>query len=233
MTPDLILLEQADDADLPAGEFSDWLTGMARALDGRGESDVPCGDCDACCRSGYFIELKPTDDAARRRIPAVLLFDAPGAPRGYQVLGHDEAGRCPMLEAAGCAIYADRPLTCRTYDCRIFAATGIAEAAAEKSAVTARARRWRFSYRDDESRALHQSLRLGTGVLRALQQGEGASDLPRTITQLALLAVQLHEHFHALAALLNRDDESVKATVRAQVLDAARGMIRPVRMPVR
>ena len=51
MTPELILLEPADDADLPAGEFSDWLSGMFRAIqgdrEGEGGSDVPCGDCDA------------------------------------------------------------------------------------------------------------------------------------------------------------------------------------------
>ena len=142
---------------------------MARALSGKGESDVPCGDCNACCRSSYFIELKPTDTAARGRIPAALVFDAPGAPAGYQVLGYDEAGRCPMLQQTGCTIYADRPLTCRTYDCRIFAATGIAEAAPEKTDVTARAKRWRFSYRDAESQALHNVLKLGTRLLVDLQ----------------------------------------------------------------
>ena len=118
MTPNLILLEPAEDADLAAGEFTDWLENMCRALAGRGESDVPCGDCDACCRSSYFIAVTPEDEAARRRIPAALLFDAPGAPPGHQLLGYDEAGRCPMLKSTGCDVYADRPGTCRTYDCR-------------------------------------------------------------------------------------------------------------------
>ena len=234
MTPELILLEPADDADLPAGEFSDWLSGMIRAIqgdregdrEGEGGSDVPCGDCDACCRSGYFINLKPSDTDARRYIPAALLFDAPGMPPGHQVLGHDEAGRCPMLDSAGCKIYADRPHTCRTYDCRIFAATGIAESAAEKADVSARAGRWRFSYRDDESRALHQLLKTGTRVLVDLQQSDGASELPRTATQLALLAVQLHAHFLALAPLLARRDEAdARAALHARLLEAARGLM--------
>ncbi len=222
MTPDLILLEQDEGADLPAGEFSDWLTAMARALAGDGDSDVPCGDCDACCRSGYFIEVKPTDTAARRLIPAALLFDAPAAPAGYQVLGYDQAGRCPMLQESGCRIYADRPGTCRTYDCRIFAATGIAEAAPAKADVTARARRWQFSYRNDKSRSSHRLLKLGTRVLVDLQQGEGASTLPRSATQIAMLAVQLHDCFQARAALLDRwRDETDRGELAADVLQAA------------
>ncbi len=221
MISDLILLEPAEQADLPAGEFSDWLTGMVRAIRGEQSSDVACGDCDACCRGSYFIELKPEDDPARQRIPAELLFAAPGAPAGFQVLGYDQQGRCPMLKETGCAIYADRPLTCRTYDCRIFAATGIAEAAPEKADVTARSRRWRFSYRDDASRAQHRLLRLGTRVLLAIQQDEADSALPRTATQLAMLAVQLHEHFQTQAALLRRRSAAEEAMLRTGILEAA------------
>ncbi len=226
MTPDLILLEQDEDADLPAGEFSGWLAAMAQAIEGDGESDVPCGDCDACCRSSYFIEVKPADDAARRRIPAALLFDAPGAPAGYQVLGYDEAGRCPMLRASGCSVYPDRPRTCRTYDCRIFAATGIAESNPEKAAVTARARRWRFRYRDGESRELHRLLTLGARVLVDLRNEVGGEGLPRTATQLAMLAVKLHGLFRSQALLLNQlDDEEARKAVGAVVLEAARSLI--------
>jgi Fe-S-cluster containining protein len=226
MPPDVILLEQDEDADLPAGEFADWLTAMARALDGRGESDVPCGDCDACCRSGYFIEVKPSDDEARRRIPAALLFDAPGAPAGHQLLGYDEAGRCPMLEGSGCTIYADRPNTCRTYDCRIFAAAGIAESAAEKADVTSRARRWQFGYRNEESREMHRLFKLGAHLLVDLQQQEGASVLPRTATQLALLAVQLQDHFQAHASLLNnQDEEASRLELREGTLTAVKALM--------
>ncbi len=226
MTPDIILLEAADPADLPAGEFSDWLGDMVRAIRGEQESVVACGECNACCRSSYFIEVKPTDLSARQRIPAALLFDAPGAPAGFQLLGYDESGRCPMLEPAGCRIYADRPLTCRTYDCRIFAATGIGEAAASRSDVTARAMRWQFSYRDQESAERHRSLLLGARLLVDLQAQE--VELPRTATQLAMLAVQLHEQFHRLAALLERQqDAAATREVRLQVLAAVREILPP------
>jgi Fe-S-cluster containining protein len=219
MGSDFLLLDTALDADLPAGEFTEWLTAMVRAIRAAQPSDVPCGDCNACCRSSYFIEVKPNDAQARQRIPAALLFDAPGAPAGYQLLGYDESGRCPMLETSGCSIYADRPLTCRTYDCRIFAATGIAEAAAEKADVTARARRWRFSYQDAESEQRHQSLRLGARLLLELRQQDEARRLPRNATQMAMLAVQLQEHFHGERRLLTTDAQE-KTLVKRKVRQA-------------
>ena len=222
MAPDVLLLDPARDADLPAGEFTDWLTGMIRAMRGAQQSNVPCGDCNACCRSSYFIEVKPTDTQARQRIPVALLFDAPGAPAGHQLLGYDDSGRCPMLEASGCSLYADRPLTCRTYDCRIFAATGIAEAAAEKADVTARAGRWRFSYRDAESEHRHQTLRLGARLLLELREQDEAQLLPRNATQLAMLAVQLHEHFHAeqRRLLTEQTDAREKAVLKREIVEA-------------
>jgi Fe-S-cluster containining protein len=194
MAFDVILLTRDATADLPAGEFTAWLENMDRAMRGESDSDVPCGDCNACCRSSYFIELKPADSDARDRIPAALRFDAPGAPAGYQLLGYDERGRCPMLESGGCTIYPHRPATCRTYDCRIFAATGLAEPGPEKADVTARAARWQFEYADGESRGKHETLALGARLLLDMSR-ESESILPRTATQLAMLAIRLQPVF--------------------------------------
>lgn len=134
-----------DDPDpLPAGDFSTWLTGVRAALRDRTESAVPCEGCTACCTSSQFVHVEPDETDALAHIPAELLFPAPLAPPGHRVLGYDEQGRCPMLGADGCTIYEHRPRTCRTYDCRIFAATGIEDADRDKQAITARARRWRF-----------------------------------------------------------------------------------------
>ena len=63
-------------------------------------------------------------DRHARAHPAALRFPRPGRPKGHVVLGYDEHGRCPMLGDHGCTIYEHRPRTCRTYDCRVFAATG-------------------------------------------------------------------------------------------------------------
>jgi Fe-S-cluster containining protein len=137
---------------LPAGDFSTWLTGIRAALRDRSESAVPCDGCTACCTSSQFVHVEPDEGDALAHIPAELLFPAPLAPPGHQVLGYDEQGRCPMLGDHGCTIYEHRPRACRTYDCRIFAATGIEDDDPAKQAITQRARRWRFDLDPDGRR---------------------------------------------------------------------------------
>jgi uncharacterized protein len=139
----------------PAGEFSAWLGELAAALRGEGDTDVACGSCVACCSSGQFIHLGPDEVDALAHIPAELLFPAPRLPKGNVLMGYDEHGRCPMLGEAGCTIYAHRPRTCRTYDCRVFPATGLLPDEPEKAAIAARASEWEFSYAGDDARQLH------------------------------------------------------------------------------
>ena len=51
-----------------------------------------------------------------------------------------------MLIDNRCSIYEHRPQTCRTYDCRIFAATGVRLDDDEKELIARQTRRWRFSF---------------------------------------------------------------------------------------
>jgi hypothetical protein len=106
-------------------ELADWLVQLGRALDGEQDMDVPCGDCVACCTSSQFVLVEPADSAARSAIPAELLVPAPGLPDGHLLMGYDARGHCPMLVDGGCSIYEHRPRTCRTYDCRVFTASGV------------------------------------------------------------------------------------------------------------
>ena len=89
-----------------------------------------------------------------------LLFAAPRQPGSF-VMGYDEHGRCPMLGDHGCTIYEHRPRTCRTYDCRVFAATGITP---DQPFIAEQVARWQFDDFDapaappaDEP-ALHRAL---------------------------------------------------------------------------
>jgi uncharacterized protein len=144
----------------PAGEFAAWLGELAAALRGEGDTDVACGSCVACCSSGQFIHIGPEEVDALAHIPAELLFLAPRLPKGNVLLGYDEHGRCPMLGEEGCTIYEHRPRTCRTYDCRVFAATGLLPDEPEKAAIRERASEWEFTYADDGARALHDRARM-------------------------------------------------------------------------
>jgi Fe-S-cluster containining protein len=72
-----------------------------------------------------FIHVKPDEEETLRRIPRALLFPAPGLPKGHVLMGYGDNGQCPMLIDGERSIYEHRPQTCRDYDCRIFAATGV------------------------------------------------------------------------------------------------------------
>lgn len=127
--------------ELDAGDFPSWLRDIRAALRGVRDAEVPCGSCTACCTSAQFVHIAPDEADTLAHVPAELLFPAPRMPKGHVLLGYDERGHCPMLVDGRCSIYEHRPRTCRTYDCRVFAAAGIE---ADKPSVAAQARRWRF-----------------------------------------------------------------------------------------
>lgn len=178
----------------PAGELSAWVAGVLASIRRDAASDVPCDGCTACCRSSQFIHVTPADADAVAHIPSALLFPAPGLPAGHYVLGYDERGHCPMLVDDRCSIYEHRPTTCRTYDCRVFAATGI-DVAEEKPLVAERVREWRF----DESAADDE--RTGAAIMTAAaylaeHRGELADgDVPANPTQRAVLVIDIHDVF--------------------------------------
>ena len=122
-------------------DFEAWVSEFRRAVELGEPSDVPCDGCTACCRSSQFVHIGPDERATLRRIDPALLVSAPGRP-GHWVMGYDEEGRCPMLGHDGCRIYEDRPRTCRIYDCRVFAATGVEP---DQPLVAERVREWRFA----------------------------------------------------------------------------------------
>lgn len=185
----------ADDHELPAGRFSEWIAGAVAAEAAGGDVDVPCGSCSACCRSSYFIHVQPHEVEALRRIPVALRFPAPGLPAGNVVLGYDERGHCPMLVDDRCSIYVHRPLTCRAYDCRVFAAAGLSPEADGKAAIAERVRRWRFDHFTVTDEAEHAATVAAAAFLseRADCFPDGAT--PTSAGQLATSAVKVHSVF--------------------------------------
>ena len=176
----------------PAGRFSAWLRETLTAHATDIAVDVPCGDCVACCTSSYFIHIRPDERRTFARVPRELLVPAPGAPQGHVVMGYDHQGRCPMLRGGRCSIYEDRPLTCRTYDCRVFAAAGID---ADRPAITRRARAWAFGLPTDDDRRELAAVRTAAGFVQEHPEsfrGGAQADIPAHV---ALLAVKVHEVF--------------------------------------
>lgn len=117
-----------------------------------------------------------------------------------------------MLVNDACSIYAHRPRTCRSYDCRAFAAASVGPGAGPRAAVNERVWRWRFDYPNARD-ALRQ-----TAVLAAAAFLQRRIDLidadvaPSDAGELAKAAVLVHEVFlHTNAR--QHDDEQVARAV--------------------
>ena len=196
-----------EEPDLSAGDFSDWMVEMQGALRGERGSDVPCGGCTACCTSSQFIDIAPDESDTLARIPAELLFPAPRRPRGHLVLGYDEHGHCPMLIDDKCSIYEHRPRTCRTYDCRIFPAAGLAIEDDDKAPIARRVRRWQFTFPTQGDRNEHDAVRAAATFLRDHPGSLPEGAAPTDVTRLAVLAIDVH------GAFLRRDEATDQTTV--------------------
>lgn len=165
-----------------AGPFAEWVVAMQDGLrTGRG-SDVPCDGCVACCTSGQTIVVEA--DEASVLPPEALVPVGDGA----HVLARDDAGRCVLLVDGGCTAYEVRPRRCRTYDCRIFPATGLVPED-DKPAIAAVAAEWRFRYETDEDRRRQQAVGMTVVALRSVQVGGRVT----STTQLAAAAVAAHD----------------------------------------
>ena len=212
---------------LSAGRFSQWLRSTRTAQAQDSGAEVPCGDCNACCRSSYFIHVRPEEARTLTRIPEELLFAAPGLPEGNVLLGYDENGRCPMLRDDECSIYEDRPLTCRNYDCRVFTAAGIA---ADRVLIAERALRWQFSYPATDDHNQHSAVRAAASFLEGHRECFPGGTAPDSPAQVAILAVKVYDVFlkHNVDSVesgrVPSDLEVAKAVVEAsEKFEAGRG----------
>jgi Fe-S-cluster containining protein len=179
--------------DLPAGDFGTWLLRMRAALRHETDADVPCGDCCACCSTSHFVHVGPDEVETLAEVPGGLLFAAPGLPAGHVVLPFDARGRCPLLGEGGrCTIYAHRPLTCRTYDCRVFAATGVD---ADREEIAARARRWRFACAAPADAELLTAVAAAARWIPAHAAAFPGGRVPHDPAQLAVLAIRVADAF--------------------------------------
>jgi Fe-S-cluster containining protein len=193
---------------LAAGDFADWLNGFRAALAAGSSVDVPCDGCTACCTSGQFVHIGPDETDTLAHIPGELLAPAPRLPAGHVVLGYDSAGRCPMLIDGACSIYAHRPRACRVYDCRVYAAAGVAVDAA-KPALASRVARWRFSHPAPIDRRLHDAVEAAATLIREDIELAAEGIRPRSPADLAVLAIAVHD-----AGDVESDPAAVRVAVR-------------------
>lgn len=179
---------------IDAGPFGAWLHRLRASLLGDAGMDVPCGECTGCCTSGYSIQLRQRDAAARALVPAELTVEAPGFAPGDLTVAARADGTCPMLRAGRCSIYAQRPQTCLDYDCRVFAAAGLDAGGADKAVINARVRAWRFSYEDEGARRAHEAVRDAARFIRERPDAFSALGVrvPTGAMGVAVFAIKAH-----------------------------------------
>jgi hypothetical protein len=100
-----------------------------------------------------------------------------------------------MLIDNQCSIYQHRPRTCRTYDCRVFPATGVEIADDATVPIARQARRWRFSFPTQADRDLHDAVRAAAAALEAKSDVERGGAGQPSATQRAVLAIETHRAF--------------------------------------
>lgn len=205
---------------VPAGEFSAWLACYQQVQAQPAEcSEVPCGDCNACCRASYFVYIRPEEHSALRRIPPVHLQKAPPPyPAGF-VMDHDEAGCCPMLHDGSCSIYDERPQTCRNYDCRAFAAAGLRFGPGPRANVDRRVGQWSFDYGSEFERSRHHAVCAAATFLKARRAMLPAGVVPLDPGELARAAIAVHGlfvemHGTAFSVTPASDAELIAAVLR-------------------
>lgn len=200
---------------VPAGDFSSWMAATKSVIEEGQRSDVPCGTCTACCRSAQFVHIGSMETATLARIPAELLFPAPGLPAGNVLLGYDELGNCPMLVDDRCSIYEDRPRTCRVYDCRVFSATGLDIAVDAKPLIAERVHNWEFTFSVESDRTEFEAAQAAGRYVAARPDVVGVL----TTTQQAVLAMELVELF------VDRSGSSGAASIREPSADLVRSEV--------
>jgi hypothetical protein len=129
------------------------------------------------------------------------------------LLGYDQRGHCLMLVDNRCTIYEHRPRTCRSYDCRIFPASGLALDPDDEEVVliSRQAARWRFTYATEADLARHDAVKAAAAFLDSHRELLPEGAVPLTATQLAPLAIQIHDVFLG-------PEQPGPATVQAAVL---------------
>jgi Fe-S-cluster containining protein len=94
--------------------------------------NVPCGTCNACCRSNLDIALTPEE---AKTFEHELDFG------GMPVIKPID-GKCPHLIDDKCSVYDRRPLTCRRFDCRVYFFGKVNASQEDKSDLNAAINRW-------------------------------------------------------------------------------------------
>jgi len=208
----------SEGSGISTDEFSSWLEQIRRSQKTGEPVNVPCGGCSACCISSYFIHIKPCETGTIAKIPKELMFPAPGLPAGNVLLGYNKKGHCPMFIGCKCSIYKYRPETCRTYDCRIFTATGM-QPDDDKVLISRQVNRWKFKFENGRDLKEFSAVRAAARFINEHAESFPEGFIPVNSPQRALVAIKVYKVFldHAYEnekeTVLKPDQKIIKAVI--------------------
>jgi hypothetical protein len=96
-----------------------------------------------------------------------------------------------------CSIFEQRPMACRNYDCRIFAAAGIAAGGSDKTRITRRVKQWKFTYPTRRDHDEHVAVQAAAAFIPEHAEHFPGGRVPSNPSQLAILALKVHAVFLA------------------------------------
>ena len=202
------------DQSLFAGNFQSWLQDTLYAFSNGQGASVPCGDCKACCRAGYFIPVHRQEWSTRAAIPARLLVTPPTHHRDgdFQLISTTRHGDCALLRNGACSIYRERPQTCRDYDCRLFAASGLSSGYGE---IDRQVARWHFHHESEESLRLHAAIRTAARFVIDNERAFPHRRVPKRPADITVVALKSHRVFLDATAQSGAPEAIAKAIVQA------------------
>ena len=124
-----------------------------------------------------------------------LLFPAPLCSEGHMVLGYDEQGRYPMLVRNKCSIYRYCSATCRIFDCRVLAASGLNLDDNDNNLIVRQARRWKFSCPTKRDRNLLSAVQHAATFLIRHPECIQNNLVPGDAIQNSVLAIKVYDVF--------------------------------------
>ena len=197
-----------------AGDFQSWLQDTVNAFSSGQGACVPCGDCKACCRAGYFIPVHRQECSTRAVIPARLLVTPPAHcdDGNYQLISTTRRGHCALLKEGACSIYRERPQTCRDYDYRLFAASGLLSGHGE---IDQQIARWRFHYGNEESRRAHAAIRATARFVIDHARAFPGGRVPQRPADIAVVAIKSHRVFLDATVQSGAPEAIARAIVQA------------------
>jgi Fe-S-cluster containining protein len=191
----LTALSMTDSMKADAGDFDAWLQDIRISFRRGAGVDVPCGECRGCCSAGRFVHLVPSDRLAHSTIPKQFLHHAPGMPEGHVVMGYLDGGTCPMLKAGDCSIYLSRPSTCRTFDCRVLAATGLFMDGKWNERINERVQAWQFTFSSADGQRRLKAMKDTAAFIQHQAAAFPGGRAPSEPTTVAVLAIKVHTVF--------------------------------------